>query len=75
MTKTVGPLTPGLPPADALMRRPRRCDRVDPQFRFDKKRQEALRLRGVDPATTLRMGFSMMAFGRKLNEAGHPGRR
>lgn len=35
-----------------------------------KKDAEALRLRGVPPEETLRMGFSLVRFARHVHEAG-----
>jgi hypothetical protein len=34
-----------------------------------KKEREALRLRGLTPQQSLRMGFDMMTFARRLGEA------
>jgi hypothetical protein len=48
---------------------------VDPRERAAKKRREAEQLRDVPPERTLAMGFSLMAFARKLAEAADRGGR
>ena len=58
----------------ALSATPLHASSVEPEARLEKKRREAERLRDVPPETTIRMGFAMMRFGRKLHEAGEYGR-
>lgn len=60
--------------ADALKHFPAQSNIVASETRLEKKYREAARLRDVPPETTIRMGFAMMRFGRKLHEAGRPGR-
>ncbi len=58
---------------DALKHFPGQSLMVDPEAHLEKKYREAARLRDVPPETTIRMGFAMMRFGRKLHEAGRRG--
>lgn len=42
---------------------------MDSETRLRKKVREAALLRNVEPAESLRLGFSLIRFGRRLSEA------